>query len=119
VGLLAALHGRDTQGVHSVNVRNDGLLPFLPARAVIEVSARIGANGPAPLPVRPVAPDLAGLITAVWGYEELALDAALRGGRQRVYRALLAHPLIGQHEYADALADSLIAAGRRHLAWAR
>jgi 6-phospho-beta-glucosidase len=47
------------------------------------------------------------------GYEELALDAALRGGRQRIYRALLAHPLIGQHEYADALADSLIASGRR------
>jgi 6-phospho-beta-glucosidase len=112
VGLIAALHGRDG-GVHSVNVRNDGLLPFLPARAVIEVSARVGANGPAPLPVRAVAPDLAGLITAVWGYEELALDAALRGGRQRVYRALLAHPLIGQHEYADALADSLLAAGQR------
>jgi 6-phospho-beta-glucosidase len=49
----------------------------------------------------------------------LALDAALRGGRERVYRALLAHPLIGQHEYADALADKLLAAGGKHLAWAR
>jgi 6-phospho-beta-glucosidase len=113
VGLIAALRGQDSGAVHSVNVRNDGLLPFLPARAVIEVSARAGASGPAPLPVRAVPPDLAGLITAVWAYEELALDAALRGGRQRVYRALLAHPLIGQHEYADALADSLLAAGRR------
>ena len=113
VGLIAALHGQDPDGVHSVNVRNDGLLPFLPARAVVEVSARVGISGPAPLPVRAVAPDLAGLITAVWGYEELALEAALRGGRQRIYRALLAHPLIGQHEYADALTDSLLAAGHR------
>jgi 6-phospho-beta-glucosidase len=119
VGLLASLHGYDDTSVHSVNVRNDGALPFLPDHAVIEVSARAGLAGPAPLPVSPLAPDLAGLVGHVSGYEELALDAALRGGRDRVYRALLAHPLIGQHEYADALADKLIAAGRDHLAWAR
>ncbi len=119
VGLIASLHGLDDDAVHSVNVRNDGTLPFLPDHAVIEVSARAGRDGPAPLPVTPVAPDLAGLITHVWGYEELAIDAALRGGRDRVYRALLAHPLVGQHEYAEELADDLIAAGREHLAWAR
>jgi 6-phospho-beta-glucosidase len=119
VGLIASLYGHDDTSVHSVNVRNNGTLPFLPAEAVIEVSARAGLEGPATLPVAPVTPDLAGLITHVWGYEEYALDAALRGGRDRVYRALLAHPLIGQHEYADALADKLIASGRDHLAWAR
>ncbi|GAA2644403.1 family 4 glycosyl hydrolase [Paractinoplanes durhamensis] len=118
VGLIASLHGLDDNAVHSVNVRNNGTLPFLPADAVIEVSARAGLEGPAPLPVTPLPPDLSGLITHVWGYEELALDAALRGGRHRVYRALLAHPLVGQHDYADALADKLIAAGRQHLAWA-
>jgi 6-phospho-beta-glucosidase len=119
VGLIASLSGLDDTTVHSVNVRNNGILPFLPAEAVIEVSARAGLTGPAPLPVTAVPPDLAALITHTWGYEELALDAALRGGRDRVYRALLAHPLIGQHEYADALTDKLVAAGRTHLAWAR
>jgi 6-phospho-beta-glucosidase len=119
VGLLASLYGHDPDSVHSVNVRNNGTFGFLPDRAVIEVSARADKNGPAPLPVTPLASDQAGLITHVWGYEELAVEAALRGGRQRVYRALLAHPLIGQHEYADALADKLIAAGSQHLAWAR
>ena len=115
VGLIAALHGLDPDGVHSVNVRNDGTLPFLADEAVIEVSAR----GLVPLPVQKFPPDLAGLIAHVSGYEELALDAALRGGRHRVYRALLAHPLIGQHEYAEALTDGLLATGARHLSWAR
>jgi 6-phospho-beta-glucosidase len=119
VGLIASLHGLDATGVHSVNVRNQGFFPFLGDDAVIEVSARVGVDGPVPLATAPLAPDQAGLVAHVSGYEELALDAALRGGRQRVYRALLAHPLIGQHEYADALADGLIAAGRQHLAWAR
>jgi 6-phospho-beta-glucosidase len=119
VGLIAALHGLDPDGVHSVNIRNDGTLPFLPDQAVIEVSARVGPDGPVPLPVSPLAPDLAGLVAHVSAYEELALDAAVRGGRSRVYRALLAHPLIGQHEDAEALTGKLLAAGAQHLAWAR
>lgn len=119
VGLIAALHGLDPDGVHSVNIRNNGTLPFLADQAVIEVSARVDRPGPVPLPLPPLAPDLAGLVAHVSGYEELALDAAVRGGRGRVYRALLAHPLIGQHEDADALTDKLLAAGGQHLAWAR
>jgi 6-phospho-beta-glucosidase len=119
VGLIAALSGADT-GVHSVNVRNNGTLPFLGDDAVIEVSATVGPDGPVPLPtLRPLAPDQAGLVAHVSGYESLAVDAALRGGRDRVYRALLAHPLIGQHEYADQLTDKLLAANTEHLAWAR
>ena len=118
VGLIAALHDLDPDGVHSVNVRNDGTFGFLSDQAVIEVSARATADGPVPLPLSPLASDQAGLIAHVSAYEELALDAALRGGRRRVYRALLAHPLIGQHEYADALADKLLVTGGQHLAWA-
>lgn len=57
-------------------------------------------------------------MAAVTSYEDLALEAALRGGRDRVFRTLLAHPLIGQYEYADALTDQLIAHNREHLAWA-
>jgi 6-phospho-beta-glucosidase len=119
VGLIAALHGLDPNGVHSTNIRNNGTLPCLSDDAVIEVSSRVGARGPTALPVGPLPPDLAGLITAVAGYEELAVDAALHGGRERVYRALLAHPLVGQHEYAEALTDKLLAANAQHLAWAR
>ena len=63
-------------------------------------------------------PLYAGLIAHVTAYEDLALDAALRGGRDRVFKALLAHPLVGQYEYAEALTDQLIAHNREHLAWA-
>ena len=59
-----------------------------------------------------------GLVANVTAYEELALDAALRGGRERVFRALLAHPLIGQANVAEKLADKLIDANREFLAWA-
>jgi len=118
IGLVASLLG-DDGGLHSVNVRNNGTLRFLPDDAVIEATCRVDASGAAAITTKPLDPLQAGLVAHVSAYEELALDAALRGGRDRVYQALLAHPLIGQHDIADPLTDKLIAAGAAHLAWAR
>ncbi|MEU1504301.1 6-phospho-beta-glucosidase [Kitasatospora sp. NPDC005748] len=119
VQLIAALLGTGGRtSVQVVNARNDGVLPFLPDDAVIEVPAEVDAAGVRPLPQRPVEPLYAGLIAAVTSYERLALDAALHGGRDRVFDALLAHPLVGQIELADQLTDRLLAHNREHLAWA-
>jgi 6-phospho-beta-glucosidase len=118
VGLIGSLLSGDGV-VHSANVRNQGHLPFLPDEAVIEVSCTVDKDGPAPVPIRPVAQIQAGLIAHVSAYEDLAVQAAIHGGRQRVYAALLAHPLVGQHELADGLTDRLLAANSGFLAWAR
>ncbi|MEU1012957.1 6-phospho-beta-glucosidase [Streptomyces sp. NPDC005890] len=118
VDLAAALLGGGGSPYQVVNTLNRGTLRFLPDDAVIEVQAAVGPAGPVPLPVRALDPLFTGLVANVTGYEELALEAALRGGRDRVFRALLAHPLIGQHAYADALTDQLVAHNREHLAWA-
>jgi 6-phospho-beta-glucosidase len=118
VDLAAALLGGGGSPYQVVNTYNRGTLPFLPDDAVIEVQAAVGAKGPAPLPVPAVDPLYAGLMANVTAYEDLALDAALRGGHDRVFRALLAHPLVGQYDRADALTDQLIAHNREHLAWA-
>ncbi|HEY1919135.1 MAG TPA: 6-phospho-beta-glucosidase [Streptosporangiaceae bacterium] len=117
VALLASLTA-GTGDVQVVNVRNAGTLPFLPGDAVIEVPATIGADGAVPLPADPVGPLQRGLISAVSAYEELAVEAALRGGRERVEMAMLAHPLIGQADLARRLTDLLLAENARYLAWA-
>ncbi|MEU1267150.1 6-phospho-beta-glucosidase [Streptomyces sp. NPDC005799] len=118
VDLAASLLGAGGSPYQVVNTYNRGTLPFLPDDAVIEVQAAVGVKGATPLPVAAVDPLYAGLTANVTAYEELALEAALRGGRDRVFRALLAHPLIGQYEYAENLTDRLIAHNREHLAWA-
>ena len=117
VALLASLVS-DAGDVQVVNLRNRGTMPFLPDEAVIEVSAAIGAGGAAAVPVAPLPPLMSGLIAHVSAYEDLAVDAALRGGRQRVADALLAHPLVGQYELAGQLADRLIAENASYLPWA-
>ncbi|MBT2505275.1 6-phospho-beta-glucosidase [Streptomyces sp. ISL-98] len=101
-----------------VNTYNNGTLPFLADDAVIEVQARVDKTGATPLAVPALDPMYAGLIAHVTAYEELALEAALHGGRDRVFKALLSHPLIGQYEHAEALTERLIAHNREHLAWA-
>ncbi|MEV6107064.1 6-phospho-beta-glucosidase [Streptomyces sp. NPDC051940] len=118
VALAGSLLGSGAGSVQVVNTLNNGTLPFLPDDAVIEVPARVDGSGAAPLPVAPLDPLYAGLISHVTAYEDLALEAALRGGRDRVFKALLAHPLVGQVSYADTLTDTLIAHNREHLAWA-
>ncbi|WP_329276789.1 6-phospho-beta-glucosidase [Streptomyces sp. NBC_01451] len=118
VDLAASLLGGGGSPYQVVNTYNRGTLPFLPDDAVIETQAAVGRQGATPLAVPAVDPLYAGLIANVTAYEELALEAALHGGRNRVFRALLAHPLVGQYDYADTLTDTLIAHNREHLAWA-
>jgi len=118
VALLASLVS-DTGDVQIVNVRNQGTMPFLADEAVIEVPAAIGAGGAVPVPVAALHPLMAGLVAHVSAYEELAVAAALRGGRHRVADALLAHPLVGQYDLAGRLADRLIAENAPYLSWAR
>jgi 6-phospho-beta-glucosidase len=119
VQLTASLLGEPADtSPQVVNLRNDGTLPFLPDDAVIEVPATVDGSGVRAVPVAPVAPLYAGLVAAVTAYEHLALDAALRGGYDRVFQALLAHPLVGQVDRAHGLTDRLIGHNRHHLAWA-
>ncbi|MFI6797966.1 6-phospho-beta-glucosidase [Streptosporangium canum] len=116
VALIASLLG-DRGDVQVVNTRNNGTLPFLADDAVIEVPSKITKTGAVPLPVEPVEPLYAGLIAGVSAYEELALQAALYGGADRVRNALLAHPLVGQEATAAELTTLLLEKNGRHLSW--
>ena len=96
VALIASLlGGADRADVHVANVRNDGLFPFLADDTVIEVPCDVSSSGIVPRATAPIEPLYAGLVAHVSAYEDLALQAALHGGRDRVADALLA----GNHEF--------------------
>jgi 6-phospho-beta-glucosidase len=118
VELIASLLGSAGEGRHVINLRNDGVLPFLADDAVVEVPAIVAPGGVRPAPLPELAGLERGLVAHVSAYEELALQAALHGGRERVFRALLAHPLVAQAELADDLTDRLLAANKDFLPWA-
>ena len=112
--LIASLHA-GTGDVQVVNVRNGGALPDLPDDATVEIAARIDRDGAHPLALAPLAPEIRGLVQAVKAYEDLAVEAAIRGDRVLVEKALLAHPLVGQHAIARPLTEALLEANRAYL----
>jgi 6-phospho-beta-glucosidase len=110
-GLVASLVSGDGV-VHEVDVRNNGTLAGLADDDVVEVPARVEAGRLVPLPQRPLAPELLGLTQHVAAYERLAVQAALTGDASITRKALLAHPLIGQHPLNEELVERLLAAER-------
>jgi 6-phospho-beta-glucosidase len=108
LGLIASLETGDG-AVHEVDVRNGETLAGLAADDVVEVPARVGPDGPEPVPQPPLAPELLGLVQHVAAYERLTVRAALSRDPAEARKALLAHPLIGQIELVEGLVDELVA----------
>jgi 6-phospho-beta-glucosidase len=102
VGLVASLSSGD-DAVHVVDIRNDGALAGLADDDVVELPARIGRDGAAALAQPPLAPELLGLTQHVAAYERLTAQAAVTRDEVTARKALLTHPLIGQHEVATEL----------------
>jgi 6-phospho-beta-glucosidase len=112
--LIASLHA-GTGDVQVVDVRNDGAVGGLPDDAVVEVPARVDADGARPLPLDPLAPELLGLVQQAKAYERLAVEAAVTGDRTVALKALLTNPLVREYRVAAPLLDALLAASRPYL----
>jgi 6-phospho-beta-glucosidase len=107
VGLVRSLSTGDG-AVHEVDVRNEGALAGLADDDVVEVPARIDRDGIEPLQQRPLAPELLGLVQHVAAYERLAAQAGAAQDLDLARKALLAHPLIGQHDLVEELLEPLL-----------
>lgn len=108
LGLVGSLVTGDG-AIHEVDVRNDGTLDGLADDDVVELPARVGTGGPQPLHQLPLRPEILGLVQHTAAYERLAVAAAQSRLSADIRRALLAHPLIGQHAQVEAMLDDLVA----------
>ena len=107
IQLVASLTA-DTGDVQVVDVRNRGTLARLADDDVVEVPARVHRDGPVPLPQRPLAPELLGLVQHVAAYERLAAAAARTHDLETARLALLTNPLVREWRLADALIGRLL-----------
>jgi alpha-galactosidase len=92
----------------AVNVRNDGLIPNLPAEAVVEVPGKVDGRGVHGISVGPLPEGIAGILAARVRQQELTVDAALSGDRTLALQALLADPLVPSIESASAMLDNAL-----------
>jgi 6-phospho-beta-glucosidase len=106
---LVAAIAADSNDIQVVDVRNMGVLAGLADDDVVEIPARIGREGAAPVAQPPLAPELLGLVQHVASYERLAASAAATSDRDAARRALLAHPLVREYRLADSMLERLLA----------
>jgi len=98
-----------------INAPNQGAVPCLPDDAVIEVPCLVNASGIFPLRQGEIPKTVWGLIASVKNYEQLTVEAALKGDRETALLALLAHPLVGDYEKSVVLLEEMLEANRKFL----
>lgn len=114
VRLIVSIHS-DRRDIQCVNTTNRGALSDLAPDSVVEVNCVIGADGPTPLAVGPLRPELRGLLQQVKAYEELTIQAAVTGDKGVALQALLANPLVPSVGMAKRLLEELLAAHAEYL----
>jgi 6-phospho-beta-glucosidase len=101
-----------------VQVLNRGALDGLPDDASVEVPCVLDQTGPHPIRIGEIPIQIRGLIQAVKVYEQLTVEAAVRGSRSIALQALMAHPLTPDWTTTSALLDELLMANQTWIPWA-
>jgi 6-phospho-beta-glucosidase len=112
--LVASLHA-GTGDEQVVNVLNEGAIPNMPPRDVVELTCRVDRAGAFAQPTDPLAPEMLGLVQHAKAYERLTIEAALTGSRTSALNALVTNPLVGDVDRAGPMLDALLDANRGHL----
>jgi alpha-galactosidase/6-phospho-beta-glucosidase family protein len=110
----ALMSDRDTVEL-AVNLPNDGKIPNLPATAVVEVPAAVGADRITGLGIGPLPPAIAAILTARADQQELTVRAAVTGDRDTAIQALTLDPLVGDAGTARAILDDAMLAHTPYL----
>ncbi|SFE74386.1 6-phospho-beta-glucosidase [Paenibacillus catalpae] len=114
VNLMHSLY-TDRRDIQTLNVRNGGIIDFLPEDASIEVNCVVTAQGPVPLPLQRVPEHIKGLLHAVKTYESLTIEAAVTGDRGTALQAMVHHPLVPSVSVAKTLLGEMLEANKKYL----
>ncbi|MBD2843993.1 6-phospho-beta-glucosidase [Paenibacillus sp. IB182496] len=115
VQLMKSIYN-DAGDIQIVNVRNGGIIACLPDDAAIETNCVIKADGPHPIALAsPLPPQIRGLLQVVKAYEELTVEAAVRGSREAALQALTIHPLVGDERAARTVLAEILEQNKAYL----
>lgn len=106
---LAIMHAiaHDVPTELILNVRNRGLIDFLPEDAVVEVPCRVDRQGVHPLSDPHIPLHGRGLVHAVKTAERAAIRASREGSRELAVEALALHPLVDGVTVARRAVDAM------------
>lgn len=114
LNLVDAIYN-NRNGIHVVNVPNNGAINTLPDDAVIECSAVVGNWGAKPVAVGQLSANVLGLLHQVKAYEQLAIEAAVFGDYDKALMALANNPLVPDIKRAKAILNDILRENAEYL----
>lgn len=114
LNLVDAIYN-NRNSLNVVNVPNNGAINGLPDDAVIECTAVVGSWGAKPLAVGELSANVSGLLSQVKAYEQLAIEAAVKGSYSDALMALVNNPLVPDIGRAKSILDDILVQNREYL----
>ena len=105
----------DRRDIQCVDTLNRGALLDLPDNVVVEVSCVITAQGPVPLTVGRLRPQILGLLQVIKAFEALTVRAAVHGDRGAALQALTMNPLVPSATAARSILQDVLAENSEYL----
>jgi 6-phospho-beta-glucosidase len=96
-------HAGDRREVFILNVVNEGVLPWLPSEAIVELPVVAGRQGFTPLEPPPAPPDLQAMLRRNAAFEMLWVEAVVEGSEEKALRAMALNHLVHNLDQARAL----------------
>lgn len=112
--LVCSLYN-NTGDIQYVDVRNNGAVSNLPDDSAVEIACIITGDGPKPIAVGELKPQINGTIQTIKTFERLVCEAAVTGNRDLAVTALNMNPLCPSDELANLVVDELLEAHKEYL----
>jgi 6-phospho-beta-glucosidase len=112
--LISSIYN-DTRDIQPLNTMNKGAISGLPYNSAVEVSCVITKDGPVPLTMGELPVPVRGLIQTIKSFEQMAIEAAVEGSREKAIVALTINPLVANDKVAIAIVDEMLEAHKAYL----
>ncbi len=115
VGRLIEAIAKGERHIHIVNIANKGAVPNLPDRAVLEIEGVTDSHGIRGIYMGEAPLALAGLLQKIIAWQELVVDAGMKGDRSLALQALMLDEMAILPEKAETMLEELLANSKRFL----
>ncbi|PGL72221.1 6-phospho-beta-glucosidase [Bacillus sp. AFS055030] len=105
----------DKKDIQVLNVQNNGSIQGIPNESAVEVNCIVTKQGPIPISVGELPPQINGLVQQIKSFERVGALAAVTGSYEKALLALTINPLVPSDEVAKEVLDALLDAHKENL----
>lgn len=115
VDIIAAMAKGNNCYQVSVDIRNNGCIPNLPADAIVEVPGLVSGDGVRGLHMKSLPEGIASLIRQQLTIQHLSVEAAITGDRHLALEVMILDPVVDSVVTAEKVLDNLLEEHRQYI----